>query len=88
MVIPLSDSSQSDCDFDFELGDSSCGVRLCGFGTLRLLRSVRSELCFAGDLLKELGAGVELATTTVPHLFLPLACATNVAKLGRFFQVF
>ncbi|XP_028121716.1 uncharacterized protein LOC114318938 isoform X3 [Camellia sinensis] len=69
MVIPLSDSSQSDCDFDFEvlslsivsttfynlrkidrilqnllqLGDSSCGVRLCGFGTLRLLRSVRSE---------------------------------------------
>ncbi|XP_028121714.1 uncharacterized protein LOC114318938 isoform X1 [Camellia sinensis] len=70
MVIPLSDSSQSDCDFDFEvlslsivsttfynlrkidrilqnllqLGDSSCGVRLCGFGTLRLLRSVRSEV--------------------------------------------
>ncbi|KAF5934489.1 hypothetical protein HYC85_030660 [Camellia sinensis] len=28
----------------------------------------------------ELGAGVELATTAVPHLFLPLACATNVAK--------
>ncbi|KAF5942941.1 hypothetical protein HYC85_020583 [Camellia sinensis] len=28
----------------------------------------------------ELGAGVELATTVVPHLFLPLACATNVAK--------
>ncbi|CAL5428380.1 unnamed protein product [Camellia sinensis] len=34
----------------------------------------------AGDLLMELAAGVELATTTVPHLFLPLACATNVAK--------
>ncbi|KAF5936543.1 hypothetical protein HYC85_024049 [Camellia sinensis] len=73
MVIPLSDSSQSDydcdCNLDFEvlslsivsttfynlrkidrilqnllqLGDSSCGVHLCGFGTLRLLRSVRSE---------------------------------------------
>ncbi|XP_028091252.1 uncharacterized protein LOC114291596 isoform X4 [Camellia sinensis] len=28
----------------------------------------------------ELGAGVELATTAVPHLFLPLACATNLAK--------
>ncbi|THG22304.1 hypothetical protein TEA_024938 [Camellia sinensis var. sinensis] len=27
-----------------QLGDSSCGVRLCGFGTLRLLRSVRSEV--------------------------------------------
>ncbi|KAL7200014.1 hypothetical protein ACSBR2_022176 [Camellia fascicularis] len=26
-----------------QLGDSSCGVHLCGFGTLRLLRSVRSE---------------------------------------------
>ncbi|GMP54183.1 hypothetical protein CsSME_00019427 [Camellia sinensis var. sinensis] len=32
------------------------------------------------DLLMELGAGVELATTAVPHLFLSLACATNVAK--------
>ncbi|CAL5336549.1 unnamed protein product [Camellia sinensis] len=32
------------------------------------------------DLLMELGAGVELATTAVPHLFFPLACATNVAK--------
>ncbi|THG15183.1 hypothetical protein TEA_009956 [Camellia sinensis var. sinensis] len=38
------------------------------------------QLRFAGDLLMELGAGVELATTAVPHLFLPLACATNVAK--------
>ncbi|GMP45401.1 hypothetical protein CsSME_00013941 [Camellia sinensis var. sinensis] len=28
----------------------------------------------------ELSAGVELATAVVPHLFLPLACATNVAK--------
>ncbi|CAL5354856.1 unnamed protein product [Camellia sinensis] len=36
--------------------------------------------CWKGDLLMELAAGVELATTTVPHLFLPLACATNVAK--------
>ncbi|KAL7225408.1 hypothetical protein ACSBR1_020726 [Camellia fascicularis] len=72
LSIPLQhgDSSQSDCDFDFEvislsivsttfynlrkidrilqnllqLGDSSCDVRLCGFGTLRLLRSVRSEV--------------------------------------------
>ncbi|KAL1372856.1 hypothetical protein HN51_002924 [Arachis hypogaea] len=38
------------------------------------------QLRFAGDLLMELGAGVELATAAVPHLFLPLACAANVAK--------
>ncbi|MBA0765362.1 hypothetical protein Gotri_014573 [Gossypium trilobum] len=40
------------------------------------------QLRFAGDLLMELGAGVELATASVPHLFLPLACAANVLKLG------
>lgn len=39
------------------------------------------QLRFAGDLLMELGAGVELATAAVPHLFLPLACAANVAKV-------
>ncbi|XP_051146629.1 protein root UVB sensitive 6 [Andrographis paniculata] len=38
------------------------------------------QLRFAGDLLMELGAGVELATAAVPHLFLPLACAANIAK--------
>ncbi|GAY61505.1 hypothetical protein CUMW_210490 [Citrus unshiu] len=38
------------------------------------------QLRFAGDLLMELGAGVELVTAAVPHLFLPLACAANVAK--------
>ncbi|MBA0738375.1 hypothetical protein Gogos_011740 [Gossypium gossypioides] len=38
------------------------------------------QLRFAGDLLMELGAGVELATASVPHLFLPLACAANVLK--------
>ncbi|XP_022929493.1 protein root UVB sensitive 6-like [Cucurbita moschata] len=38
------------------------------------------QLRFAGDLLMELGAGVELATAAAPHLFLPLACAANVAK--------
>ncbi|KAG8645914.1 hypothetical protein MANES_10G106100v8 [Manihot esculenta] len=38
------------------------------------------QMRFAGDLLMELGAGVELATAAVPHLFLPLACAANVAK--------
>ncbi|XP_028124143.1 protein root UVB sensitive 6-like isoform X2 [Camellia sinensis] len=38
------------------------------------------KLRFASDLLMELSAGVELATAVVPHLFLPLACATNVAK--------
>ncbi|KAI8015845.1 Protein root UVB sensitive 6 [Camellia lanceoleosa] len=38
------------------------------------------QLLFASDLLMELSAGVELATTVVPHLFLPLACAANVAK--------
>lgn len=40
------------------------------------------QLRFAGDLIMELGAGVELATAAVPHLFLPLACAANVAKVG------
>ena len=39
---------------------------------------------FTGDLLMELGAGVELATAAVPHLFLPLACAANVAKVELF----
>ncbi|KAJ4979820.1 hypothetical protein NE237_010600 [Protea cynaroides] len=38
------------------------------------------QLRFAGDLLMELGAGLELATASVPHLFLPMACAANVAK--------
>ncbi|KAH0460154.1 hypothetical protein IEQ34_010817 [Dendrobium chrysotoxum] len=38
------------------------------------------QLRFAGDLLMELGAGLELATSTVPHLFLPMACMANVAK--------
>ncbi|KAL8527653.1 hypothetical protein ACS0TY_005484 [Phlomoides rotata] len=38
------------------------------------------QLRFAGDLLMEIGAGMELATAAVPHLFLPLACAANVAK--------
>ncbi|PIN21986.1 hypothetical protein CDL12_05307 [Handroanthus impetiginosus] len=38
------------------------------------------QLRFAGDLLMELGAGVELATAAFPDLFLPLACAANVAK--------
>ncbi|KAK4476804.1 hypothetical protein RD792_015964, partial [Penstemon davidsonii] len=38
------------------------------------------QLRFTGDLLMELGAAVELATAAVPHLFLPLACAANVAK--------
>ncbi|XP_052206153.1 protein root UVB sensitive 6 [Diospyros lotus] len=38
------------------------------------------QLRITGDFLMELGAGVELATAAVPHLFLPLACAANVAK--------
>lgn len=38
------------------------------------------QLRFAGDLLMELGAGVELVTAVVPQFFLPLACAANVAK--------
>ncbi|XP_072999692.1 protein root UVB sensitive 6 [Typha latifolia] len=38
------------------------------------------QLRFSGDLLMELGAGVELATAAFPHLFLPMACAANVAK--------
>ncbi|GMP59630.1 hypothetical protein CsSME_00022845 [Camellia sinensis var. sinensis] len=38
------------------------------------------QLHFASDLLMELGVGVELVTVVVPHLFLPLACAANVAK--------
>nr|PNR53115.1 hypothetical protein PHYPA_009490 [Physcomitrium patens] len=38
------------------------------------------QLRFKGAMLMQLGAGVELATMAVPHLFLPLACAANVAK--------
>eukprot|EP00897_Mesotaenium_endlicherianum_P009159 jgi/Mesen1/8271/ME000448S07419 len=38
------------------------------------------QLRFAGDVLMELGAGVELATMALPAFFLPLACAANVAK--------
>ncbi|KAJ3678109.1 hypothetical protein LUZ60_001912 [Juncus effusus] len=38
------------------------------------------QLRFAADLLLEIGAGVELATAAAPHLFLPMACAANVAK--------
>ncbi|XP_028079448.1 protein root UVB sensitive 6-like [Camellia sinensis] len=38
------------------------------------------QLRFSDDLLMELGAGIELATAAVPHLFLPLACVANVAK--------
>ncbi|KAJ7564173.1 hypothetical protein O6H91_02G005800 [Diphasiastrum complanatum] len=38
------------------------------------------QLRFSGDLLMQLGAGVELATMAAPHLFLPLACTANVAK--------
>ncbi|CAM8899323.1 unnamed protein product [Rhodiola kirilowii] len=38
------------------------------------------QLRFAGDLLMELGAGVELITAAAPQFFLPLACAANVAK--------
>lgn len=38
------------------------------------------QLRFSGDMLMELGAGIELATAAMPHLFLPLACVANVAK--------
>ncbi|KQK06206.1 hypothetical protein BRADI_2g25097v3 [Brachypodium distachyon] len=38
------------------------------------------QLRFSGDLLMELGAGIELATAAFPHLFLPLACMANVVK--------
>nr|GMD45552.1 protein root UVB sensitive 6 [Ipomoea batatas] len=38
------------------------------------------QLRFTGDLLMQLGAAVELATSAFPQLFLPLACAANVAK--------
>ncbi|KAG0594075.1 hypothetical protein M758_UG045500 [Ceratodon purpureus] len=38
------------------------------------------QLRFKGAMLMQLGAGVELATMVVPHFFLPLACAANVAK--------
>lgn len=38
------------------------------------------QLRFTGDLLMELGAGIELATAAVPQFFLPLACVANVAK--------
>lgn len=38
------------------------------------------QLRFTGDLFMQLGAAVELATSAFPQLFLPLACAANVAK--------
>ncbi|XP_051145703.1 protein root UVB sensitive 6-like isoform X2 [Andrographis paniculata] len=38
------------------------------------------QLRFTGDLLLELGAGLELATAAFPNLFLPLACVANVVK--------
>ncbi|KAI4367062.1 hypothetical protein MLD38_022843 [Melastoma candidum] len=38
------------------------------------------QLRISGDILLELGAGLELATASVPHLFLPLACVANVVK--------
>ncbi|XP_075501899.1 protein root UVB sensitive 6-like [Primulina tabacum] len=38
------------------------------------------QLRFAGDIMMEFGAGLELATAAVPHLFLPLACVANVSK--------
>ncbi|CAI9767819.1 unnamed protein product [Fraxinus pennsylvanica] len=38
------------------------------------------HLRIAGDLLMKLGAGIELETAPVPHLFLPLACVANVTK--------
>ena len=45
------------------------------------LPKIMLQLQFTGDVLIELGAGVELATAVVPFLFLPLACATNVVKV-------
>ncbi|KAG8068667.1 hypothetical protein GUJ93_ZPchr0005g14633 [Zizania palustris] len=39
------------------------------------------QLRFSGDLLMELGAGIELATAAFPQLFLPMAC---MAMLLRF----
>ena len=39
------------------------------------------QLRFSGDLMMELGAGIELATAAFPHLFLPLACMANVVKV-------
>ncbi|PWA50809.1 hypothetical protein CTI12_AA469100 [Artemisia annua] len=56
--------------FDYDLKQSKHYISDNLFFYLRL----------SGDLLMELGAGVELATAAAPHLFLPLACAANVAK--------
>jgi len=39
------------------------------------------QLRFSGDLLMELGAGIELATAAFPQLFLPMACIANVVKV-------
>ncbi|KAK4479370.1 hypothetical protein RD792_014882, partial [Penstemon davidsonii] len=63
---------------------SPYGVRsCCGVGNCCCSPSLSFivQLRFTGDLLMELGAAVELATAVVPHLFLPLACASNVAKV-------
>lgn len=54
----------------------SCNVQILPVSILVFL-----QLRFAGDLLMELGAAVELATMAFPGLVLPLACAANVAKV-------
>ncbi|KAH9304196.1 hypothetical protein KI387_008600, partial [Taxus chinensis] len=38
------------------------------------------QLRFSSDLFMDFGAAVELATVAAPHLFLPFACAANLAK--------
>jgi hypothetical protein len=38
------------------------------------------QLRFKGAMLMQLGAALELSTMAAPKLFLPLACAANVAK--------
>ncbi|KAH9292244.1 hypothetical protein KI387_042561, partial [Taxus chinensis] len=38
------------------------------------------QLRCTSDLFMDFGAAVELATVAAPHLFLPFACAANLAK--------
>lgn len=75
---------------------SEAGIYLCFFNFIAstygvdcwLIVHTSPQLRFTGDLLMELGAGVELATAAVPQLFLPLACAANVLKVRKQIYVF
>ena len=58
---------------------------LPGYNTLYLPK-IMLQLRSSSDLLKDLDAGVELATAAVPHPFLPLCGAANIVKVWWLFH--